>query len=173
VLLKPSPLALLLAVLGCSADPSESTDGSDVDAGGDPCALAAARIAQCAVTLASSDCDPAVPGLACQATCLSEATCEDLQALAQAGPLDPTRQVDLCTMSCADPRSVTTCASGERVLASSVCNATSDCADGSDEVGCGGATGWFSCADGSDTIPPAWQCNGTSECADGSDESGC
>ena len=164
-------LAVATLLMGCSSKGSSASAGGG--SGGDPCAAASAHLAECAASVPITTCDATDPGWACQAPCLLDASCSDLQRVAQNPTPDPSLQVGLCQLACATPTAVTACANGVLIYASQVCDGTTQCTDGSDEVGCSPPTSWFPCADGSDTIPGAWRCNGTADCVDGSDETGC
>jgi hypothetical protein len=66
-----------------------------------------------------------------------------------------------------------TCADKKHVPASAVCDGTRDCADGSDELGCGdGGTNQFPCQTGG-FVTYDKLCNGTKDCSDGFDEMVC
>ncbi len=105
----------------------------------------------------------------CYANCYLSASCGDLAAMVcQSG--DPSPSTIACMNACEGDDFV--CADGSDTISGSwVCDGYEDCADGSDEVGCG-STG-FECADGSETIPEGWVCDYEEDCLDGSDEVGC
>ncbi len=110
----------------------------------------------------------------CQANCMLNASCDDLQSLfcpsyvAQAQDIDLLDCYEACPTGEASEEQFT-CGDGTPVPADWQCDGEEDCGDGSDEAGCVN----FSCADGSDELPADWECDGFEDCSDGSDEAAC
>lgn len=74
---------------------------------------------------------------------------------------------------CEDPLYPISCGPGDRCVPQSyVCDGSSDCIDGRDEIGCGCDVNEYSCYDGS-CVPQSYVCDGGSDCSSGEDEVGC
>ncbi|XP_071944831.1 basement membrane-specific heparan sulfate proteoglycan core protein-like [Antedon mediterranea] len=69
-----------------------------------------------------------------------------------------------------------TCNNGQCIQRSFVCDGDTDCADNSDEIGCGGGDrcepNEFQCNNGFCALK-IWRCDGDTDCTDGSDEINC
>lgn len=107
---------------------------------------------------------------ACIASCVLEASCDELKTLSCEGDVEGA--VGECLAECRPSLSLPggfVCGNGRSIPHAFLCDLEADCADGEDEEGCGS----FTCDDG--TIVPAREarCDQVEDCQDRSDEAGC
>jgi hypothetical protein len=147
---------------GCSSDEEENSSTSAV----------AEKLSQCGllvdertlITAARNDSE------SCAVACLVSSPCDALGAYLCAGGL-PDSTLD-CVENCR-PHSPAadqpfTCDGGQVPQYLGVCNALTDCQDGTDEAACP-AMPAFRCDNGQ-FVQMKKRCNGTADCTDGSDE---
>jgi hypothetical protein len=106
----------------------------------------------------------------CQFDCAARATCADLQTLlcVNDGDIDdlPFTPIGVCFAGCEPPPF--DCGGGQTISNSAVCDFSTDCFNGADEVDCG-----FVCAGGAFEVDQFQVCNGAVDCPEGDDEADC
>jgi hypothetical protein len=102
---------------------------------------------------------------ACRAECFATPSCADLTAFFCS---TEGAKVQKCLDDCDALSDEFPCkADNVAIPASWLCDETSDCSDGADEVGC-----LFTCGNGTQ-YPMSYLCDGIADCTDSSDEAGC
>jgi hypothetical protein len=161
--------------IDCSNGPSSGNGGVS---SGSSCSQAEKKLQGCNMLSSGASlagCEPPESDEeSCYGGCHIAASCGDLYSIiCDDGGGPPSQALISCFENCESSHAFD-CASGDETVPGSwVCDETTDCSDGSDEVGCTGATSGFTCASGDTTVDASWVCDGSDDCGDGSDELGC
>jgi hypothetical protein len=166
-----SGLALLVVVAACG-DGSGGADHYSKES--HSCILIMQKTQSCGfMTQGDLPCDTSRPDSAgdqCQATCIQQASCEDLRSFhcKDVGA----QSILQCTHDCAKDIPLFTCGDGGTIPMEGRCDMDQECSDNSDEQGCPEDAGFW-CADGSKQIQEHKVCDFDEDCVDNSDEEGC